>query len=52
MGILQSYLNLPRYQRIILGVGGVALGWYGPNIMTYLFIRKEAEKKEPSDCEE
>lgn len=36
--ILQSYLRLPRYQRVLIGVAGLALGWYGPSLMTYLFI--------------
>ncbi len=39
MGFLESYRRLPKYQRILLGVAGIALGWYGPNLMTYLFLR-------------
>ena len=37
MGFLESYLRLPRYQRVVLGLAGVALGWYGPSLMQYLF---------------
>lgn len=41
MGFLQSYLRLPKYQRILLGVSGIALGWYGPSLMSYLFLSHE-----------
>ena len=39
MGFLNSYLRLPRYQRILLGVAGIAIGWYGPSAMNYLFLQ-------------
>lgn len=37
MGFLESYLRLPRYQRVLLGLVGVTVGWYGPSLMQYLF---------------
>ena len=37
MGFLESYRRLPRYQRILLGLTGVVVGWYGPSVMHYLF---------------
>lgn len=48
MGFLQSYLRLPRYQRILIGLVGVAIGWYGPDFMTYLFIRERAKTESSS----
>ena len=38
MGFLDSYLRLPRYQRVLLGLAGVTLGWYGPSLMQYIFV--------------
>ena len=38
MGFLESYLRLPRYQRVLLGLAGIAIGWYGPSWMNYLFL--------------
>ncbi len=38
MGFLQSYLRLPKYQRILLGLAGASLGWYGPRLMNYIFL--------------
>ena len=40
MGFLQSYLSLPRYQRVVIGLAGVAVGWYGPELMSKLFLRE------------
>ena len=36
MAFLESYLRLPRWQRVLLGVAGVVVGWYGPSLMTRL----------------
>lgn len=47
MGFLQSYLRLPRYQRVVLGLAGVALGWYGPTLMGFMFLK--GEKNTESD---
>lgn len=41
MGFVQSYLKLPRYQRILLGLTGIAIGWYGPTLMTFLFLKED-----------
>lgn len=41
MGFLRSYLSLPRYQRVLIGLVGVAVGWYGPDFMSSLFLRKD-----------
>ena len=38
MGFLESYLRLPRYQRVLLGLVGITVGWYGPSLMQYLFL--------------
>ena len=38
MGFLESYLRLPRYQRVLLGLAGIVVGWYGPSWMNYLFL--------------
>ena len=38
MGFLQSYRRLSRPQRVTLGLLGVAIGWYGPSFMNYLFL--------------
>ena len=38
MGFLESYLRLPRYQRVLLGLVGITVGWYGPSFMQYLFV--------------
>ncbi len=54
MGFLQSYLNLPRYQRVLLGLSGVAIGWYGPSIMNYLFLDSsspQSDKEVKSEAE-
>lgn len=37
MGFLESYLRLPRYQRVLLGLTGIVIGWYGPSVMQRLF---------------
>lgn len=47
MGFLQSYLRLPRYQRVVLGLVGIGVGWYGPSAMNYLFV--DAAPKEEAD---
>ena len=36
MGFWSSYKRLPRSQRILLGLTGIVIGWYGPSWMTYL----------------
>ena len=36
MAFLESYLRLPRWQRVLLGIAGVVVGWYGPSLMTRL----------------
>lgn len=41
MGFLRSYLSLPRYQRVLIGLVGVAVGWYGPDFMSSLFLRED-----------
>ena len=46
MGFLQSYLRLPRYQRVLLGLAGIAVGWYGPDLMSQLFFVKDRSKKQ------
>ena len=38
MGFLESYLRLPRYQRVLIGLTGITVGWYGPSFMQYLFV--------------
>lgn len=45
MGFLQSYFRLPRYQRVVLGLAGVALGLYGPTLMSYVFLEGAAEQQ-------
>ena len=52
MGFLQSYLRLPRYQRVLLGLVGVAVGWYGPELMSQLFLRdaKTNTRVKAGDC--
>jgi hypothetical protein len=45
MGFLQSYLRLPRYQRVLLGLVGIGVGWYGPTFMNYLFL-DDSQKNE------
>lgn len=53
MGFLKSYLSLPRYQRVLLGVVGVAVGWYGPNLMSALFIGgQESTQPRRADSED
>ena len=44
MGFVRSYLQLPRYQRILIGCIGIAVGWYGPTVMSYLFLEVPASK--------
>lgn len=44
MGFLQSYLRLPRYQRIVLGLTGIALGWYGPKLMGFFFLSDDSSE--------
>ena len=39
MGFWESYLRLPRYQRVLLGLAGVAVGWYGPDFMSYVLAQ-------------
>ena len=46
MGFLQSYLRLPRYQRVLLGLAGISVGWYGPDLMSQLFAVKDRSKKQ------
>lgn len=48
MGFLQSYLRLPRYQRVLLGVTGVALGWFGPDLMSKLFLSGGKKSADPT----
>ena len=38
MGFLDSYRRLPRYQRVLLGLVGITVGWCGPSFMQYLFV--------------
>lgn len=38
MGFWDSYKRLPKYQRVLLGVSGIVVGWYGPTWMNYLFL--------------
>ena len=45
MGFVESYLGLPRYQRIILGLVGIGVGWYGPTFMNYLFLDESQKNK-------
>lgn len=49
MGFVQSYLRLPRYQRVVLGVVGLSLGWYGPSLMTHFFLSDSPEDNLKSD---
>ena len=46
MSFLQSYLRLPRYQRALLGLAGVFVGWYGPSWMSHLFLGSGARRGE------
>lgn len=48
MGFLQSYLRLPRYQRVLLGLSGVALGWFGPDLMSKLFLSSGNKSANPT----
>ncbi len=36
--LVQHYKRLPRYQKVLLGVVGIVLGWYGPFLMNYAFL--------------
>ncbi len=45
MGFLASYRRLPRYQRVLLGLTGVVIGWCGPSIMSNLFKVPQVEEK-------
>lgn len=49
MGFLQSYLSLPRYQRVLLGLTGVAVGWYGPDLMSKLFLSSSTKSASPTE---
>lgn len=44
MGFVRSYLQLPRYQRVLIGCIGIAVGWYGPTAMSYLLLELPASK--------
>ena len=48
MGFLQSYLRLPRWQRVLLGVSGVVVGLYGPSLLSRLSQVYLREKEEAS----
>jgi hypothetical protein len=41
MGFLKSYLSLPRYQRVLIGLVGAGIGWYGPYLMDTLFLSND-----------
>lgn len=38
MGFWSSYKRLPRSQRLLIGISGIIIGWYGPSWMNYLFV--------------
>lgn len=44
MSFVKSYLRLPRYQRVLLGLAGVVVGWYGPSWMSRLFLGSGADR--------
>ncbi len=48
MGFLESYRRLPRYQRVLLGLVGIGVGWYGPTIMSYL-LNVQPQHQSPND---
>lgn len=46
MGFLQSYRRLSRNQKVIIGLLGVVIGWYGPSVMSYIFLESGTLKEE------
>lgn len=46
VGLWQSYKRLPRKQRIIMGLFGMTVGLFGPQVMSLLMQVEEENKGE------
>ena len=50
MSVLSSYRRLSKAQKIILGICGIVVGWYGPSVMSRLVLGSErAQDKHKPD---
>ena len=46
MSVLDSYRRLSKAQKVILGICGVLIGWYGPSVMSRLFLAPERAQEQ------
>ena len=46
MTFLQSYRRLTKAQRIVLGLCGIIVGWYGPRVVCKILSVEETQKTE------
>lgn len=47
--MLASYRRLSKAQKIILGLSGIVIGWYGPSVMSRLFLVSERAQEQHKD---
>ena len=49
MSVLSSYRRLSKAQKITLGLCGIVIGWYGPSVMSRLFLVPERAQEKHKD---
>ena len=46
MSVLDSYRRLSKAQKVVIGICGVLIGWYGPSVMSRLFLVPERAQEQ------